>query len=93
MEKRGDPIPGSLLVRDFCKGCGEPIRVNESDLTAGFFTEEGKLVTIVDKANFCEKCRPHKLAGHNKEVLYQDDPSPWEENNIRILEDMGGYCG
>lgn len=30
-EKRGDRIAGSKLYRDFCCGCGEPIRVTEAD--------------------------------------------------------------
>ena len=87
MEKRGDPIPGSRLVRDFCAKCKEPIRVNESDL---FFDENGKLITTIDNPNYCQDCKPRPLHGCNKEVIYKDDPSPWEENNIRILEDMGG---
>ena len=27
MEERGDAIPGSRFLRDFCDACGEPIRV------------------------------------------------------------------
>ena len=27
MEERGDPIPGSKFLRDFCAECEEPIRV------------------------------------------------------------------
>jgi hypothetical protein len=27
MEQKGDTIPGSRFLRDFCEGCGEPIRV------------------------------------------------------------------
>lgn len=30
-EKRGDRIARSKLYRDFCCGCGEPIRVTEAD--------------------------------------------------------------
>ncbi len=26
-EDRGDPIPGSILIREFCKECKEPMRV------------------------------------------------------------------
>lgn len=26
-EQRGDSIPGSRFLRDFCESCGEPIRV------------------------------------------------------------------
>jgi hypothetical protein len=30
--KCGDPIPGSVYYRDFCRICGEPIRVKKEDL-------------------------------------------------------------
>ncbi len=45
-ERKGDPIAGSKLFRDFCSNptCGEPIRVYERDL---------------GKANLCDTCRQY----------------------------------
>ena len=68
---RGDPIPGSILYRDFCRECGEPMRV---DLT----TARKK------HSPCCERCEPHQLANMPATM---DDLSPWQENAIRAMED------
>ena len=46
MEKRGDPVPGSMFYRDFCAGCQEPMRVTEDRLKT---------------SNYCGQCstKPH----------------------------------
>lgn len=41
---RGDPIPGSKLVRDWCAGCQEPIRVTVDAIQLG--------------RNYCRECAP-----------------------------------
>lgn len=46
--KRGDPIPGTHLVRDYCGHCGEAIRV--------VFVEP-------DRRNYCLDCDGHQRAG------------------------------
>jgi hypothetical protein len=40
--QRGEPIPDSIYVRDFCADCGEAIRVPDAR---------------IGKANRCDKCR------------------------------------
>lgn len=55
MERRGDPIKGSKLFREFCDTCGEPMRVT---LTR---------VGIKDLCK-CEKCRgPHTFLPATKD--------------------------
>lgn len=41
----GQQIPGSSLFRDYCRRCGEAMRVPESGL---------------DKINYCEGCDPKR---------------------------------
>lgn len=45
IERRGDPIPGSALVRDFCAGCQEPIRVPRE-------------AVVPKRRNYCRACIP-----------------------------------
>lgn len=47
MENRGQSIPGSCLVRDFCLECGEPMRVTEDHIKS-------------HRDTYCERCQPHK---------------------------------
>lgn len=44
--KRGEPIPGSRFVRDFCLRCGCPMRVTQEHI------EEGR-------ESWCEECAPN----------------------------------
>lgn len=69
--RRGDPIPGSILYRDFCRECGEPMRVDRT-------TARKK------HSPCCERCEPHQLANMPATT---DDLSPWQENAIRAMED------
>lgn len=39
----GQPIPGSKFFRDYCRRCGEAMRVTESKL---------------ESVNYCEECDP-----------------------------------
>ena len=70
-ELPGTPIVGSRLVRDYCETCGEPIRV------VGITNVHGKRVR--SKCSTCHHPPPNKAAT-------MDDESPWQQNNIRILE-------
>lgn len=52
MEKRGEKIAGSRYIRDFCVGCGTPMRVLE-------------LLPVVANPDlslgpWCERCAPHR---------------------------------
>ena len=76
--KRGEPVPGSKYVRDFCAACGEPMRV----------------VSVVDDfgrriEHTCGTCRANLNpgAGRPGEQIYPDNATPWQENNIRLMED------
>jgi hypothetical protein len=53
-EPRGTPIPGSRHVRDYCHICGEPIRVDESQLTTTI-TIDGREQTV-PASNRCKDC-------------------------------------
>jgi hypothetical protein len=44
--KRGDMIPGSRFVRDFCRRCRTPMRVSKDAFEAKYEC-------------FCEVCAPH----------------------------------
>jgi len=50
MEAAGEPIEGSALVRAFCEGCGEPIRVTFAAWDSGY-------------PQYCSGCEPRKR-GH-----------------------------
>lgn len=70
-EARGERIAGSRFVRDFCASCGCPIRV-----------------VVADGDQVCLDCDPdHHAGGGHYGPVYMDDPSPWDENNVRHLED------
>lgn len=59
--KAGDRIPGSRLLRDYCKRCDEPIRVNEV-FREWYDINHGKMRMRVD--NYCENCGAyHKKDG------------------------------
>ena len=53
MEKRGEKIKNSKLYRDFCFGCGAPIRVRKSDLRMDNHSE-------IKLRNVCEDCEGHQ---------------------------------
>jgi hypothetical protein len=76
----GTPIPDSRFFRAYCPACAEPMRVSPDDLEldkrTGFYMPEAS----------CSTCRVPVGQGGSENV-YDDDPSPWEENNIRHLED------
>jgi hypothetical protein len=71
MEKRGDPIPGSIFFRSFCDTCGEPIRVSKER-------------AMIDQK--CSTCRAAEHPGYNVGDGMRE-PSPWSENAVRHLED------
>lgn len=77
----GHRIEGSSLVLDLCKVCGEWIRVAEvgSNLCQDCQRDEAD--------NLSARIVPQLILS-NKGGDYSDDPSPGEENCVRILEDM-----
>lgn len=46
--KRGEPIPGSHMLREFCGHCGEAVRVYPAAL---------------EKRNYCLECDGHEREG------------------------------
>ena len=76
----GTPIRGSRLIRSYCEGCGEPIRVEP-------ITEENPKLSYGP----CTRCRANLHPGCGKpsgdaHTVDNGDPSPWEENAIRAME-------
>jgi hypothetical protein len=76
-ETRGAPIPGSVYVRDFCAGCGEPIRVSAQRLRG-----TGR----VSLPNYCDVCGERPM-GPPPRCGPEDETTPEWENMIRALED------
>lgn len=77
-DRRGAPIPGSRYVRDFCAGCGEPIRVSPENLTSA----RGERIP-----NFCEVCTNRRPLPPVRDPAVPEEPSPSWENAVRVLED------
>jgi hypothetical protein len=79
--RRGDPIPGSRYVRDFCNDCGAKIRVSPANLTA----PDGSR-----NPNYCADCRsflrPHEPAPHGDDDDLEAEGA-WE-NGVRALEEQ-----
>ena len=78
-----------------------PPRV-EADLGGGAFrlpiaTASGgpKNAMGVRKYQWCRACslsqQSVRLTKGHGQVVFDDDPSPWDENNVRHLEDCRGY--
>lgn len=78
-----------------CRACGDhynPLKRRESLAKSGLQVEDGEL-------EFCRECADELFRGKIRktrveiftagcgETIYQDDPTPWEENAIRALED------
>lgn len=78
-EGRGEPIPGSRYVRDFCAGCGEPIRVTQRLL------DDAKGCPV---PHFCDRCGTRPM-GPPPRCGPPDETTPEWENAIRALEDAG----
>jgi hypothetical protein len=76
----GSPIPGSKLIRSYCQSCGEPIRVPYPEPNQPIGTGP----CIKCRANFHQGCG--KSSGDTHTLKY-GDPSPFEENAIRDMED------
>lgn len=69
---RGMAIPGSILLRDFCRGCGTAIRIEKSRL---------------ERVNYCELCgssAPRAVGGSSSGP---SGSSPSWDNAVRAYED------
>jgi hypothetical protein len=78
--QRGDPIPGSHYVRDFCAECGAEIRVSRANLT----TRGG-----TPNPNYCADCKSYlRPTGPAPEDDDEDLEAEGEwDNAVRALED------
>lgn len=68
---RGAPIPNSTFYRDFCRACGEAMRVNWRQLR---------------QLQFCARCEPSGLTGYASHQQSSSTPPSWD-NAIRAIED------
>lgn len=60
VEKQGDKIQGSQFYRDFCPGCGDPVRVTKDKLKTS-------------KKVWCEECSPsHRGCGNSASCRLDD---------------------
>ena len=79
-----------------CRACGDsynPLKRRESLAKADLTLQKGEL-------EYCRECadelfrktirttRANLFVTGSGESIYQDDPSPWEENAIRAMEDF-----
>lgn len=69
--KPGSPIPGSRFTRDYCRMCGEPIRLPHE--------------SINDLCMLCDRGRP--IGGGSTYSPPLDCPTGYNANAVRILED------
>lgn len=75
MERRGERVAGSRFLRDFCAGCGEPIRAGT------VFSKVGPIF------NYCEVCKPPHYKYALIDPAWRTDADPWQANMIRVMEE------
>jgi hypothetical protein len=76
----GTQIQGSRYVRDYCRGCGEPIRVS-------YVGRTGCHREFRDRMNFCEHCDPMPST-----IRCEKQSQDWQaantwDNTVRAWED------
>jgi hypothetical protein len=81
MEKPGQPIAGSTMIRAFCFFCGDPIRVTQ-------YAWENQA------RHYCSACYANNRSKHDSGRVKRHyskadgvDDNPWEQKVVRELED------
>jgi len=67
----GDCIPGSILIRDFCRRCHTPMRASATQVGS----------------SWCERCDPRAKQPDTRPYLLDNDAMGYQTVAIRAMED------